>query len=144
MPHWVPPSVTTWLTGHDCVAPLAALRAPIPLALCPLRVVKLPPTMTLERAGESTIAATLLSSAFGAQGRRAPLEVAHAASRVRAAPPALKKLPPTYAVVALTASAETCELTAGRNTVSRAPVAVLKAATWLRATPSTVVKSPPT
>jgi hypothetical protein len=82
--------------------------------------------------------------AAGAQGSSAPVETEYAASRDRAAPPAVVKPPPRYTVVGETASARARPLRPALKPLRTAPVAASSATKRLRTTPLTEVKSPAT
>ncbi len=58
-----------------------------------LRLANLPPATTIELPG-GAVSASTSASAVGAQGSTAPVSAATAASRVRAWPPTVLKMPP--------------------------------------------------
>src|SRR5689334_17653988 len=103
----------------------------------PFRVLNLPPMTTRLPSGDRTIAETSLSSAFGAQGRSAPLLDCAAARRIRAAPFTEEKLPPNHTVELLAAIPLTLLLALGAKDVTNELSLVLNAAMWPRAMPST-------
>src|SRR5215207_2328146 len=101
--------------------------APRPLAIEELMLPKAPAVITLDPSGVSSKALTS-RSATGAQPVSAPFEALNAASRLRALPFAVEKIPPTYTVVAVAVIALTEASKFGANVVMSAPVAVLYAA----------------
>src|SRR5262249_39807871 len=83
------------------------------------------------------------STALGFQSVAAPVMRSSAAIQLRGLPPMLRKRPPAYTVLPLTASAMTLPPAFGFQAVG-CPVAASSAAMPLRACPPTLVNEPPT
>ena len=138
-----PEFVRIVLTGHDMVAPVDALMAPMPRLAAPFSVAKWPPTTTLP-VPAGTVSVRTSASADGAHVVTAPVVAFTEASRERPWLPTTVKAPPRYRVEPETSRSLTHEFALALNPVITAPVDAFSATTRLRPTPLTDVKSPPT